>query len=35
MMYGSAELDEGHYYNLKAEYKLLLDWAMYDQHDTR
>jgi len=26
-----SDMEWGHYYNLKAEYELLLDWAMYDQ----
>ncbi len=26
-----SDMEWGHYYNLKAEYELLLDWAMYSQ----
>jgi len=26
-----SDMELGHYYNLKAEYELLLDWAMYSQ----
>jgi len=26
-----SDMEKGHYYTLKAEYELLLDWAMYSQ----
>ncbi|NJE00187.1 rubrerythrin [Thermococcus sp. LS1] len=26
-----SDIEKGHYYTLKAEYELLLDWAMYSQ----